>query len=82
MKISTKLFLSLLLALPFLSLAQGFQVNLQGQKAQGMGGAGSALIQDGAAVFFNPGGVSFLKGNSINISPNAVLANSAYSDYI
>jgi long-chain fatty acid transport protein len=80
MQKSTKLFLSILIALPLLQKAQGFQVNLQGQKQQGMGGAGSALIQDGAAAFFNPGGLSFLQGNSVNVSPNAVFANSAYLD--
>src|ERR1700747_953261 len=80
MKNELKLLLLLLIALPNLQKAQGFQVNLQGQKQQGMGGAGSALIQDGASVFFNPGGVSFLKENSINVSPNAVIANSAYLD--
>lgn len=80
MKISFKLFLAALGCLPLLIHAQGFQVNLQGQKQQGMGGAGSALMQDGAAIFFNPGGVSFLKENSIDLSANAVIANSAYRD--
>ena len=50
MQKSTKLFLFILIALPLLQKAQGFQVNLQGQKQQGMGGAGSAFMQDGAAV--------------------------------
>ncbi|MGZ3862057.1 MAG: OmpP1/FadL family transporter [Bacteroidia bacterium] len=80
MKINTKLFFVLLGSIPALVSAQGFQVNLQGQKQQGMGGAGSAYMQDGAAVFFNPGGVSFLKENSVNLSANAVIANSAYLD--
>lgn len=78
-----KLFRKLLFVLaiyPALFFGQGFQVNLQGQKQQGMGGAGSALVQDGASVFFNPGAVSFLKENSINLSGNAVIANSAYLD--
>jgi len=80
MKNMKNLLIIILMSLPLLQKAQGFQVNLQGQKQQGMGGAGSALIQDGAAVFFNPGGVSFLKENSVNISGNAVIANSAYLD--
>src|ERR1700739_2466592 len=75
-----RLLILLFISLPLLQKAQGFQVNLQGQKQQGMGGAGSALIQDGAAVFFNPGGVSFLKENSVNAGANAVIANSAYLD--
>jgi long-chain fatty acid transport protein len=55
----------------FAALAQGYQVNLQGQVQQGMGGAGTGYITDGAALFFNPGGASFLKGNTVNagISP-------------
>ena len=48
--------------------AQGFQVNFQGQKQQGMGGAGNALPLDAASVFFNPGSVSSLKENSVNIA--------------
>lgn len=55
-----------LCAFPLLSQAQGYQVNLQGQKQQGMGGAGTACIQDASALFFNPGGASFVKGSSVN----------------
>jgi long-chain fatty acid transport protein len=62
----------------FLLNAQGFQVNLQGQAQQAMGGAGTALIQDGAAVFFNPGGVSFLKDNSINIGATPVISKGEF----
>ncbi len=80
MKNRLKLLIAVLMSLPLLQKAQGFQVNLQGQKQQAMGGAGSALIQDGAAVFFNPGGVSFLKENSVNVGANAVFANSAFLD--
>lgn len=39
----------------FLNLsAQGFQVNFQGQKQQGMGFAGTALFQDAASIFTMP----------------------------
>ena len=67
----------------FISLlinAQGFQVNLQGQAQQGMGGAGIAYAQDAASLFFNPGSSSFVKGNSININANAGFANSKFLD--
>ena len=63
-----------ILSLPALLNAQGFQVNLQGQTQQGMGGAGTGLVQDAAAVFFNPGGVSFLKENTINAGATATIA--------
>ncbi|HEX3386232.1 MAG TPA: outer membrane protein transport protein [Mucilaginibacter sp.] len=64
----------LLLALaiaPVLSYAQGFQVNLEGQKQIGMGHTGVGQAQDGAAVFFNPGAVAMLPQNYLQagISP-------------
>jgi long-chain fatty acid transport protein len=69
-----------LMSFPFLMTAQGFQVNLQGQAQQAMGGAGTALIQDGSAVFFNPGGMSFLKENSIMAGATATIANATFLD--
>ena len=60
--------------------AQGFQVNLQGQAQQAMGGAGTALMQDGSAVFFNPGGMSFLNENSILAGATATIANATFLD--
>jgi long-chain fatty acid transport protein len=69
-----------LLTFPFLLNAQGFQVNLQGQVQQGMAGAGTGLIQDGSAVFFNPGGVSFLKENSVSAGVTATIANGEFVD--
>lgn len=60
--------------------AQGFQVNFQGQKQQAMGGAGAALPIDAASVFFNPGSVSFLKENSVNIGFTPTFANVLFED--
>ena len=62
-----KLFL-LLLVFPFQIFSQGYQVNLQGQVSQGMGGAGSALMQDASSLFFNPGGSSFVHSNEISLN--------------
>jgi long-chain fatty acid transport protein len=59
---------------------QGFQVNFQGQKQQAMGGAGTALPIDAASVFFNPGSVSFLKENSVNIGFTPTFANVLFED--
>jgi long-chain fatty acid transport protein len=73
----------LLIGLLFLAQefeAQGFQVNFQGQKQQGMGGAGNALPLDAASVFFNPGSVSFLKENSVNIGFTPTFANTLFED--
>jgi long-chain fatty acid transport protein len=69
-----------LIAFPFFIQAQGFQVNLQGQAQQAMGGAGTAFMQDGSAVFFNPGGMSFLKENSVSVGATATIGNTTFLD--
>jgi long-chain fatty acid transport protein len=66
--------------LPTLLSAQGFQVNLQGQSQQAMGGAATALPQDGSALFFNPGSVSFLKHNSFSAGVSPVISNTQFTD--
>ena len=63
-----------------LAFTQGFQVNFQGQKQQGMGGAGTALPFDGASLFFNPGSSSFLKENSVNLAMTPTIARSLFVD--
>ena len=74
------LFSFLLIFISQLIIAQGFQVNLQGQVQQGMGGAGIANPQDAASLFFNPGSSSFIHENSININGNAGFARSKFLD--
>ena len=69
-----------LLIAPILSYSQGFQVNFQGQKQQGMGCAGTALFQDGASIFFNPGSVAFSNENSINLALTPIFGNVLYVD--
>lgn len=76
----TKLAALLIVSSPLLIKAQGFQVNLQGQVQQGMGGAGTALMQDGAALFFNPGGASFLSGNSVNAGVSPTIPKGMFLD--
>lgn len=63
--------LMILAVLPVLSFAQGFQVNLLGNKQIGMGHTGTGLLQDGAQMVFNPGALAMLPKNSIQggISP-------------
>ncbi len=75
-----KVFALLTICSPLLLKAQGFQVNLQGQKQQGMGGTGTAMIQDGASLFFNPGAVSFLKQNSVSVGVTPVISHANYVD--
>lgn len=60
------------------ALAQGFQVNLQGQKQIGMAGAGSGLALDEATVYYNPGAVSMLQRNAISAGISPVFFKSAF----
>jgi long-chain fatty acid transport protein len=69
-----------ILNFPFQSLSQGFQVNFQGQKQQGMGLAGTALYQDASTLFFNPGTVAFSNENSVNVGITPIFANVLYVD--
>lgn len=61
-------FLLLVTAGPFqFSYAGGFQINTQGQKAVGMGGCFTAVNTDASALYFNPGGMTFLE-KKINLT--------------
>ncbi len=44
--------------------AGGYRVALQGQKALGMGHTGVALAESSESLFFNPGAMAFLSGES------------------
>jgi long-chain fatty acid transport protein len=60
--------------------AQGFQVNFQGQKQQGMGSVGTALAIDGSSLFFNPGAASFVAKSSVNAGFTPVFANILFEE--
>lgn len=75
-----KLAATLLLSAPFIAGAQGYQVNLQGQAQQGMANAGTAFIQDGASLFYSPGGMSFMKGNEVNIGVSPTISHGKFLD--
>lgn len=47
------------------AFAGGFQLNVQGVKAVGLGGAFTGLSTDASSVFFNPGAMSLLSGHHI-----------------
>jgi long-chain fatty acid transport protein len=70
----------LIIISPFLLNAQGFQVNLQGQREQGMGGAATALATNGSSLFFNPGAVSFLKNNTVSIGVTSISSKVKFVD--
>lgn len=71
-----------LLCCPVLLSAQGYQVHVQGQKQQAMGNTGTGFVQDGAGLFYNPGGASFLKENSVSLGGSAAIVNTVYYDSI
>ncbi|MES2276417.1 MAG: outer membrane protein transport protein [Bacteroidota bacterium] len=73
-----KLLLLLLATVPVMAFAQGFQVNLHGQKQIGMGHTGTGLLQDGASVLFNPGAVAMLPENYIQAGVSPLMFKSAF----
>lgn len=75
-----KILLSILLASPMLIFAQGSQVNTQGIKALGMAGAGSALFIDETSIFYNPGALAKMNGNSISAGLSAIMYRSAFRE--
>ena len=75
-----KLLIGICMLSPALLFAQGFQVNLQGQKQQAMGGAGVATNLDAAIFFYNPGSISYLEGNSISACISLTSGNTAFRD--
>ncbi|MEJ2882796.1 OmpP1/FadL family transporter [Pedobacter sp. GR22-6] len=75
-----KILFSILLTVPVLGFSQSFQVNLQGQKQTAMAGAGTGLALDEAAIFFNPGAVSFLKQNGIQGGAHAIFLKTAFKE--
>lgn len=66
------------IVMPSLLFAQGFQVNLQGQKQIGMASAGTGIAIDEAVVFFNPGALSMLKQNALSAGVSPVFFKSAF----
>ena len=66
------IFTYVMLTFMFSAYAGCFQVGLQGQRQTGMGLVGTGYLSGPGAVFFNPGGVSFLDGQysfSAGLSP-------------
>ncbi|MBZ4643894.1 MAG: rane protein involved in aromatic hydrocarbon degradation [Deferribacteraceae bacterium] len=63
-----KLFLLFtLITLPALVFANGFQINEQGVKSLGMGGAFVAQADNPDAVYYNPAGITQLEGAQISL---------------
>lgn len=67
-----KLILTAASLFPLLTFAGGFQLNLQGIKSVGLGGAFTGIGSDASTVFFNPGGMSNLSGHQFSAGFNLV----------
>ena len=72
--------LFLLMGLCLSSYAGGFQVNLQGQKQNGMGHCGAGLAIDASSVFFNPGAMSLQERSSFSVGVSPILARLNYRE--
>ena len=74
--------ISLLIAccFPMLVSAGGFQVNLQGQKQNGMGHCGTSLISGASSSFFNPGAFAFVEKSHIELGASFIVSRLAYQE--
>ncbi len=63
-----------------LLLAGGYQVNLQGHRALGMGHCGTGILHGPSALFFNPGAFAFLDSNNIQANVHLIFANTVYRE--
>jgi long-chain fatty acid transport protein len=62
------------------TLAAGYQVLLQGNRATAMGNLGVGLRPDASSMFFNPGAMSFMECNQIMLGINLINSNVAFWD--
>ena len=58
--------------------AGGFQLNEHGARAMAMGGAFTGLANDPSAVFFNPAGITQLKGTQFYLGTTLIAPLSSY----
>jgi len=78
----TLLFSALLcfsIALSSQASAGGFQLNEHGARAMAQAGAFAARANDGSAIFFNPAGLSYLRGTQLMLG--ATLITPSYTYY-
>lgn len=67
-----RIIIAVMTLLPMSSYAGGFQLNLQGLKAIGMGGAFTGIGSDASTVFFNPAGMNNLTDHNFSFGLNYV----------
>jgi long-chain fatty acid transport protein len=61
-----------LILFPAITFAGGFQLNVQGLKAIGMGGAFTGVGSDASSIFFNPGALTNLDGHQFGFGVNLI----------
>ena len=62
------------------AVAEGYQVNLQGQKNTAMGHTGTGLLLGASSIHFNPGALGFINKNlELSLGGNTVFTNASYS---
>ena len=67
-----KIIFSVLALTSLSAFAGGFQLNLQGARALGMGGAYTGLAHGPATTFFNPGGLTQIEGHQFNLGTSLI----------
>lgn len=59
--------------------ASGFQINEHGARGLGMGGAFTGLANDASAVYFNPAGITQLRGTHFSIGATYIAPMSTFT---
>lgn len=67
-----------LLFLPLFAFGNGFYIYEQGAKAVSMGGAFTAQADDPSAVFYNPAGISQLKGTQVMVGLSPIMPSATF----
>lgn len=76
--ISISMFLVLIFATITECFASGFQINENGAKAMAMGGAFVGLVNDPAAVYYNPAGITNLSGTRFSLGATLIIPMSKF----
>ncbi len=62
------------------AMAGGFSIPEQGSKAAGLAGAFTGLANDPSAIYFNPAGISFIKGMNLTVGSTFVVPEAQYQN--
>ncbi len=79
-KMSMLVAAGLLLVLPPSVFAAGFNIYEAGSRATALGGAFTAIADDGSALFYNPAGLSFLEGSSLDVNMFGIAPKTKFSE--